>query len=47
MLKHLVKKSAKKRDDGETVLNLFPVILTSVIMFALVMLFSSWIRNVD
>ena len=47
MLKHQVKKITKKRDDGETVLNLFPVILTSVIMFALVMLFSSWIRNVD
>lgn len=47
MLKHQIKKSIKKRDDGETVLNLFPVILTSIIMLALVLVFSAWTRNVD
>lgn len=47
MLKCLISNKIKKRDDGETVLTLFPIIVSAVILLALVVIFSTWIANVD
>lgn len=47
MLKRQIKKLIQKRDNGETVLNLFPVVLTSLVVLALTILFTTWISNVN
>lgn len=47
MLKHQILNKIKKRDDGETVLNLFPVPISAIVLLALVVIFATWIANVD
>lgn len=46
MFKHQILEKIKKRDNGETVINLFPVILTTIIILALVVVFTTWISNI-
>lgn len=47
MLKEKILRIIRKQDDGETVLTLFPIALTAIVVLALVVMFAGWISNVD
>lgn len=47
MLKRYILNKIKQRDDGESVLNLFPIVISSIIVLALVIIFTTWLANVD
>ena len=41
MLKEKILKIIKKQDDGETVLTLFPIALTAIVVLALVVMYDA------
>lgn len=47
MLKRYILNKIKQRDDGESVLNLFPIVISSIVVLALVIIFTTWLANVD
>lgn len=47
MLKRQILNRIKQRDNGETVMNLFPIVISSIVLLALVIIFTTWIANVD
>lgn len=47
MLKRKILKILQTKDSGETVLTLFPIALTAIVVLALVVMFAGWISNVD
>ena len=47
MIKNLFNKIIKKKDNGDIVGTVLPLILTTVAIAAIAVIFSSWMMNVD